>query len=124
MGGITGSASGGLTIALNALGQTYAQLAARIRIELHQMVGEKPPRGVATSDDGLTAANAQSLAQEIHQINQEGAKGQPKGTPSPIDPEVDMQPCAEAIDGLTAHCPFDPPKRPASHGQPHAGHRA
>jgi H+/gluconate symporter-like permease len=28
MGGITGSASGGLTIALNALGETYAQLAA------------------------------------------------------------------------------------------------
>ena len=28
MGGITGSASGGLTIALNALGRTYAQLAA------------------------------------------------------------------------------------------------
>jgi H+/gluconate symporter-like permease len=28
MGGITGSASGGLAIALNALGQTYAQLAA------------------------------------------------------------------------------------------------
>jgi H+/gluconate symporter-like permease len=28
MGGITGSASGGLTIALNALGQTYAELAA------------------------------------------------------------------------------------------------
>ena len=28
MGGITGSASGGLTIALNSLGETYAQLAA------------------------------------------------------------------------------------------------
>jgi H+/gluconate symporter-like permease len=32
MGGITGSASGGLTIALNALGETYAQLAASVGI--------------------------------------------------------------------------------------------
>jgi H+/gluconate symporter-like permease len=33
MGGITGSASGGLTIALNALGQTYAELAAAASIQ-------------------------------------------------------------------------------------------
>ena len=33
MGGITGSASGGLIIALNALGETYAQLAATARID-------------------------------------------------------------------------------------------
>jgi H+/gluconate symporter-like permease len=33
MGGITGSASGGLTIALNALGPTYAQLAAAASIQ-------------------------------------------------------------------------------------------
>ena len=33
MGGITGSASGGLTIALNALGQTYAQLATAASIQ-------------------------------------------------------------------------------------------
>jgi H+/gluconate symporter-like permease len=32
MGGITGSASGGLTIALNSLGETYAQLAADMSI--------------------------------------------------------------------------------------------
>lgn len=32
MGGITGSASGGLTIALNSLGETYAELAAGARI--------------------------------------------------------------------------------------------
>ena len=32
MGGITGSASGGLTIALNSLGETYAQLAAGMSI--------------------------------------------------------------------------------------------
>jgi H+/gluconate symporter-like permease len=33
MGGITGSASGGLIIALNALGETYAQLAAAVGID-------------------------------------------------------------------------------------------
>jgi H+/gluconate symporter-like permease len=33
MGGITGSASGGLIIALNALGETYAQLAATVGID-------------------------------------------------------------------------------------------
>ena len=33
MGGITGSASGGLTIALNALGETFAQLAAAADID-------------------------------------------------------------------------------------------
>src|SRR6516165_6206663 len=37
MGGITGSASGGLTIALNALGETYAQLAAAAGIPLDLM---------------------------------------------------------------------------------------
>ena len=36
-GGITGSASGGLTIALNALGETYAQLAAAAGIPLDLM---------------------------------------------------------------------------------------
>ncbi len=41
MGGITGSASGGLTIALNALGETYAQLAAAAGIHpelMHRVV--------------------------------------------------------------------------------------
>jgi hypothetical protein len=33
MGGITGSASGGLIIALNALGETYAQLAAAVGVD-------------------------------------------------------------------------------------------
>jgi H+/gluconate symporter-like permease len=33
MGGITGSASGGLIIALNALGETYARLAAGVGID-------------------------------------------------------------------------------------------
>jgi H+/gluconate symporter-like permease len=37
MGGITGSASGGLIIALDALGETYAQLAAAKRIDLELM---------------------------------------------------------------------------------------
>ena len=37
MGGITGSASGGLIIALNALGETYAQLAAAAGIDAELM---------------------------------------------------------------------------------------
>jgi H+/gluconate symporter-like permease len=37
MGGITGSASGGLTIALDSLGETYAQLAASVGIHSELM---------------------------------------------------------------------------------------
>ena len=37
MGAITGSASGGLTIALNSLGETYAQLAASTGIPAELM---------------------------------------------------------------------------------------
>ena len=48
MGGITGSASGGLTIALNALGETYAQLAAAAGIHPELM-----HRVAAISSGGL-----------------------------------------------------------------------
>jgi H+/gluconate symporter-like permease len=49
MGGITGSASGGLTIALNALGETYAQLAtaAGIHPELMHRVAAISSGGLA-----------------------------------------------------------------------------
>jgi len=46
MGGITGSASGGLIIALNALGETYAQLAAAASIQpelMHRVAAISSP---------------------------------------------------------------------------------
>ena len=42
LGGMTGSASGGLTIALNALGETYAQLASAAGIHRELMIAWRP----------------------------------------------------------------------------------
>jgi H+/gluconate symporter-like permease len=78
LGGITGSASGGLTIALNALGETYAQLAAAAGIHpdlMHRVVSISsgalamlPHNGAVVTLLGICGATQRGSYREIMMV--------------------------------------------------------
>jgi H+/gluconate symporter-like permease len=78
MGGITGSASGGLTIALNALGETYAQLAAAAGIHpelMHRVAAISsgalamlPHNGAVVTLIGICGATQRGSYREIMMV--------------------------------------------------------
>ncbi len=105
MGGITGSASGGLIIALNALGETYAQLAAAVGIDpalMHRVAAISsgalamlPHNGAVVTLLAICGATQRGSYREIMMV----------GTRGTVDRTGVRHRAGEAIRGLLKHSP-------------------
>ncbi len=125
MGGITGSASGGLIIALNALGETYAQLAADMSIHpelMHRVAAISsgalamlPHNGAVVTLLAICGATQRGSYREIMMV----------GTRGTADRTGVRHHAGEAIRGLLNHLPGRPPRVTvrSSHRRPAAPRR-